>query len=112
MIRRSFTAVVARNEPWSGEVATEPYECAWAGEAILFVRALEARGSLRAAKARVQISPDGIHWVDEGTAFPMPAKKGDLTFGRVRHFGGFLRLVARVPPRASVKVLVTLALKE
>jgi len=42
----------------------------------------------------------------------MPAKKGDLTFGRVRHFGGFFRLAAKVPPRASVKVLVTLALKE
>jgi len=112
MIRRSFTAVVARNEPWTGEVATEPYECAWAGEALFFVRALDAKGSLGAAKARVQISPDGIHWADEGTAFPMPAKKGDLSFGRVRHFGSFLRLVAKIPPRASVKVLVTLALKE
>lgn len=112
MIRRSFTAVVARNETWTGEAATEPYECAWAGEAIVFVRALEARGSLRTAKARVQISPDGIHWVDEGTVFPMPAKRGDLTFGRVGHFGGFLRLVTTLPPRASVKVLVTLALKE
>lgn len=79
MIRRSFTAVIARNEPWTGEVATEPYECAWAGDAIFFVRALDARGTLRAAKARVQISPDGIHWVDEGTAFPMPPKKGGMT---------------------------------
>ena len=112
MIRRSFTAVIARNEPWTGAVATEPYECAWAGEAIFFVRALEAGGTLRAAKARVQISPDGIHWVDEGTAFPLPARQRDLTFGRVRHFGGFLRLAARIPQRASVKVLVTLALKE
>jgi hypothetical protein len=112
MIRRSFTAVVARNEPWTGEVATEPYECAWAGEAIFFVRALDAKGALRAAKARVQISPDGIHWVDEGTVVPLPAVQGDLRFGRVRHFGGFLRLVATVPRRAAVKVLVTLALKE
>jgi hypothetical protein len=112
MIRRSFTAVVARNEPWTGEVATEPYECAWASEALFFIRALDAKGPLRAAKARVQISPDGIHWVDEGTVFPMPAATGDLSFGRVRRFGGFLRLVARIPARASVKVLVTLALKE
>jgi hypothetical protein len=112
MLRRSFTAVIARNEPWTGEVATEPYECAWAGEAIFFVRALDARGTLRAARARVQISPDGIHWADEGTAIPLPPRTGELTFGRVRHFGGFLRLVARIPQRASVKVLVTLMLKE
>ncbi len=32
--------------------------------------------------------------------------------GRVRHFGGFLRLLARIPPRASIKALVTLMLKE
>jgi len=76
MIRRSFTAVIARNEPWTGEVATEPYECAWAGDANFFVRALDARGTLRAAKARAQISPDGIHWVDERTAFLMPPKRG------------------------------------
>jgi hypothetical protein len=112
MIRRSFSAVIARNEPWTGEVATEPYECAWAREAIFFVRALDARGTLRAARARAQISPDGIHWVDEGTAFPLPHRKGELTFGRVRHFGGFLRLAARIPPRACAKVLVTLTLKE
>ena len=42
----------------------------------------------------------------------MPPKKGEMTFGRVRHFGGFLRLVARIPQRAPAKVLVTLMLKE
>jgi hypothetical protein len=112
MIRRSFTAVIARNETWSGEVATEPYECAWAGEAILFVRALGAKGVLRGARARVQISPDGIHWADEGTSFALPAKTGQLTFGRVTHFGGYLRLVGKIPARASVTVLVSLVLKE
>ena len=112
MMRRSFTAVIARNENWTGEVATEPYECAWAGEAIFFIRALDARGTLRAAKARVQISPDGIHWVDEGTSVAMPAKVGQLTYCRVTHFGGYLRILAKIPPRASIKVLVSLSLKE
>lgn len=111
MIRRSFTAVLARNESWTGEVATEPYECAWAGEVIVFVRALGVRGAPRGARARVQISPDGIHWVDEGTSFAMPTKAEQLTFCRVSHFGGFLRMMAKIPPRASIKVLVSLVLK-
>ena len=112
MIRRSFTAVIARNEKWTGEVATEPYECAWAGEAVVFVRALGATGDPRGARARVQISPDGIHWVDEGTSVAMPAKVGQLTYCRVTHFGGYLRIVAKIPARASIKVLVSLSLKE
>lgn len=112
MMRRSFTAVIARNESWTGEVATEPYECAWAGEAIVFVRALGVKGNPRSARARVQISPDGMHWVDEGTSFALPAKADQLRFCRVTHFGGYLRLVAKIPARASITVLATLMLKE
>jgi hypothetical protein len=112
MIRRSFTATVARNETWTGQAATEPYEAAWASEAIFFVRALEASGPLADAVARVQISPDGIHWCDEGTTFRLPASAGQVTFGRVCHFGGYLRLAAVLPPGAMCKVIVALALKE
>ncbi len=112
MIRRSFTATVARNETWVGQAATEPYEAAWAGEAIFFIRALEAAVPLAEAVARVQISPDGIHWCDEGTAFGLPTAAGQVTFGRVRHFGGYLRLVAALPPGAMCKVIVALVLKE
>jgi hypothetical protein len=73
------------------------------------VRALDASGE--AGRARVQISPDGIHWCDEGTSFPMPAKAGEVTFARVTHFGGYLRLAAEFSPRASCKVIVALSLK-
>ena len=44
-LRRSYTAVVERNALWQGEFATEPYEAAWASEAIFFVRALADAGN-------------------------------------------------------------------
>jgi len=112
MIRRSFTATVARNEAWTGKTATEPYECGWASEAIFFVRALATAGDLRGATARIEISPDGIRWCEEGTAFGMPLQAEETTFGKVSHFGGYLRIVAEIPPGASVTVVVALALKE
>ena len=75
MLPENITAIVARNERWSGEAASEPYEAGWAREAIIFVRALkEPEGP--AAAARVEISPDGMHWVPEGTEGPMPARRG------------------------------------
>jgi hypothetical protein len=110
MIRESQTAVIARNERWSGAAATEPYEAGWAAEAVVFVRALtdapEARGS-----ARVEISPDGMRWVAEGTEFPLPTRQDEVTFARVAHFGNWLRLVSDLPEGASLTVLVTLHLK-
>jgi len=109
-LRRSYTATVERNVIWKGEFASEPYESAWASEAIFFVRALEGT-SATDAKAFVQISADGIHWVNEGTILDLPNKKDQVTFCKVRHFGGFLRLRG-VMPRTGLKVLVSLALKE
>jgi hypothetical protein len=110
MLRRSFTATLARNELWQNEAFTEPYECAWAKEAIFFVRALEARGA--AGKARVQISPDGIHWADEGTRMKLPSKQGGLAFARVEHFGGYLRLALQFPRGAQLQAIAALSLKE
>ena len=34
MVRQSYTAVVERNKAWVGPFETEPYEAAWATEAI------------------------------------------------------------------------------
>ncbi len=111
MLRESYTAVVARGEHWRGEAATEPYEAAWAGEAIFFLRALKVEGVLRGARARVQISADGIHWVEEGSSLTVPQTPGEVTFCRVSHFGGFLRLVAALPEGARVQVVASLNLK-
>lgn len=110
MIRESQSAVVARNERWSGAAATEPYEAGWALEAIVFVRALaDAPGA--SGTARVEISPDGMRWVPEGTTFPLPTKRDEVTYARVRHFGNWLRVASDLPKGAEVTVLVTLHLK-
>ena len=109
-VRRSYTATVERNVLWKGEFATEPYEAAWASEAIFFVRALAVSPDF-SGRARVQISADGIHWVDEGTVLDLPFEEDQVTFCKVRHFGGFLR-IRGIAPRDGVTVLVSLALKE
>lgn len=110
-MRQSYTAAVELNAEWRGEFAVEPYEAAWATEAIYFIRALEADGVPGGETARLQISPDGMHWCDEGTRLPLPEAPG-VTFARVSHFGGWLRLVGELPPGARMKVIVYLALKE
>ena len=111
MTRQSYTAVVERNRVWDGAFETEPYEAAWANEAVFFIRALEAAGELSDVRAHVQISPDGMHWCDEGTLVDLPAKEGETTFGRVRRFGGWLRLAGQAPLGAQIKVIVYLVLK-
>jgi hypothetical protein len=110
MLPENITAVVARNELWSGQAASEPYEAGWAREAIFFIRALqEAKGEQPAL--RVEISPDGIFWVPEGTEGPMPAGKDGVTALRVLHFGNWLRVAADFPPGAEATVLVAVHLK-
>jgi hypothetical protein len=111
MNRQSYTAVLERNAVWADAFATEPYEAAWAGEAIFFVRALEATGVPAGTGARVQISPDGIRWCDETTIVPLPTESGGITFGRVRHFGTWLRMVGDLPAEARLTVIVYLTLK-
>jgi len=107
MVRRSYTAIVERNTEWKGTFASEPYEAGWASEAIFFVRALEGSGN--GAAARVQISPDGMHWCDEGTTLTLP-DEGRISCCKISHFGNWLRLTGEV--KTAVKVLVTLSLKE
>ena len=114
-LRNSYTAAVERNREWQGTFATEPYEAAWASEAIFFIRALDSHDELvdtDRTQARVQISPDGIHWVDEGTGIALPTAQDALTFCKVNHFGGWLRLRGELQPDIKIRVIVYLALKE
>lgn len=109
-MRNAYTAVIARGEVWEGLVCTEPYEAAWAGEAVFFVHVTQATGA-GVVVARVQISPDGLHWVDEGAQMQFAAQADTLDFARVRNFGGWLRLHVDVPSGVAVTVVATLALK-
>ena len=116
LMRNAYTAVLARGEWWEGAVQTEPYEAAWAGEALFFVRVMQigedAHLGAANAVARVQISPDGMHWVDEGSVLVVPALEGALRFARVADFGGWLRLAVEPPsPGLGLQVVATLALK-
>ena len=109
-MRQSHTAVLERDVVWTGPFETEPYEAAWAGEAIFFVRTLQSEGLLEAAVARVQISPDGMRWCDEGTRLTLK-DNDEMTFARVSNFGTYLRLVGDVPAGGELRVIVYLALK-
>ncbi|MBX3012753.1 MAG: hypothetical protein KF832_14650 [Caldilineaceae bacterium] len=110
-MRESHTAVLERNVTWQAHFTAEPYEAAWASEALYFVRALAAEGVPPQITARVQISPDGIHWCDEGSTLTLPTTVG-VAFCRVSHFGGWLRLVGELPAGATLTVIVYLVLKE
>lgn len=110
MLAESHVAVVARNETWLGRSACEPYEAGWAREVVVFVRALKpAVGD--PGEARIEISPDGVHWVAEGTCFPLPKALDEVRFARVARFGHWLRVAADLPAGAELTVLVTLHLK-
>ena len=116
-LRRSYTATIERNVAWRGEFVTEPYEVGWASEAIFFVRALAAQklprsGWTELSLAYVQISADGIRWVDEGSRMELPTAQDQVVFCRVSHFGGWLRLRGSVRAGAALTVLVSLSLKE
>lgn len=114
MMRNTATAVLVRGDWLTGSFETEPYETAWAAEALFFVRLMGVRGDAAGAgpiEVSVQLSPDGIRWVNEGTVIRVAAEVEALTFARVSHFGGWLRLQGRVPEGLSVQGVITLSLK-
>jgi hypothetical protein len=110
MVNTSYTAIVERNVSWEGSFSTEPYECGWAKEAIFFIRALDAAAGAASGEARIQISPDGMRWIDEGSVFSLPEAADQATFCRVSHFGNWLRVAGNTGTR-KLRVLVTLHLK-
>lgn len=110
MLPENITSVVSRNEIWTGKAASEPHEAGWAREAVIFVRALkEPKGPQPVA--RVEISPDGMRWVAEGTAAAMPAGRDGIAVMRVSHFGNWLRVAADFADGSESTVLVTMHLK-
>jgi len=110
MLPENITAVVARNERWSGNAASEPHEAGWAREAVIFVRALKEPSGTQPT-VHVEISPDGMRWIAEGTAAEMPSQKDGIAVLRVAHFGNWLRVAASFEDGAESTVLVTVHLK-
>jgi hypothetical protein len=90
-MRNFHTVVLERLKHFTSDFETEPYETGWASEAIFFLRLHEVTGEQVALDSFIQVSVDGINWIDEGTRFPPLYEVGDY-FVRVSHFGGWLRL--------------------
>ncbi len=110
-MKQIHTAVLERYGSFSGDFTTEPYEAGWAEEAIFFIKIDAVDGMESKLTGSVQISPDGITWIDEGTSLPVIAQAG-LVFTRVRHFGNWLRLACRVSGRdAEFRGTILLCLK-
>lgn len=112
MLRHCYTAVVERAEPLRGSFSTEPYEAGWASEALVFIKVIRPLEPGVEVSAGVQISPDGVDWVDEGTIFPSICDEG-LYVAKVNHFGNWLRVSGQVSgTEEGVRALVYLVLKE
>jgi hypothetical protein len=110
-MRQVHTAVLERFGTFSGDFATEPYEAGWAEEAIFFIRVDAVEGTNPTLSGKVQISPDGITWVDEGTTLSAVTQPG-VAFTRVRHFGNWLRLACQVSGgQARFRGMIYLCLK-
>jgi hypothetical protein len=111
MLPESYTAIIARGEDWVHGSTTEPYEASWAHEATIFIRALEPNNLGSDARARVQISLDGMHWADEGTSIKIPKALEEPSFVRLQHFSHYIRLIVDMQPDESAFVLASLSLK-
>ena len=112
-MRRFFTAVLEQGNTVTGDVATEPYEVGWAGEARWFIRALSIDGDTEVV-ATPELSPDGLVWCEAGAApLRLSAATPALVTAEQRGFGNWLRLNLRVTGRdPRAKLVVYLALKE
>ena len=111
MLRRSHTATIEKNETYTSGFETEPYETAWAAEAIWFVRVIDLAPQTT-LRAHPQISPDGLFWCDKRDGPLLIRDRGQHALA-LRDFGGWLRLRCELEgPEPRVKLMVHLALKE
>lgn len=111
-MRQFQTVVLDFKFAYTASFTTHPIECAWASEAIFFLRVEAMEGAETSMRARVQFSVDGVTWLDEGSGTGEIRGLGN-SFVRVSHFGGFLRLACDLAGEdASVTVTTNLVLKE
>ncbi len=111
-MRESQSAVIERGVDLVDVHDTEPFEVAWAGEArwyIHFLRPVEG-GS---AEFRVQISPDGLNWIDHDGIDPLVTDAQGFHSIPVDRFGHWLRLRStRLSGAAEPLLRIYLELKE
>ena len=111
-MRNFYTVVLERMKSFSESFDTEPYETGWASEAMFFIRVHEMSGKNVTLDSMVQVSADGLEWIDLGTTFPTIEKSGNYCI-QVTHFGGWLRLRNQISgENPSLKLTIHLVLKE
>lgn len=111
-MRQSQSAVIERGAELDIDHATEPFEVAWAGEARWFVQFLRPAPGTRVA-LQVQISPDGINWIDHDGLAAIEREAVGLVSIPVSHFGHWLRLhVRRISGDTRPQLRIYLELKE
>jgi len=111
MMRQSQSAVLERGCILGEEHATEPFEVAWASEARWFVQFYKPAAGTRVS-FQVQISPDGIHWMDHESERIEADAEGWVTTS-TSNFGFWLRLkTSRIAGEGSPTVKIYLELKE
>src|SRR5690606_35736160 len=111
-MRHFQTSTLEQRKVFEADFATHPLEVAWAGEAIFFVDAEQLDNGDGPLLLKVQLSVDGVNWLDEGTAFD-PIRGKANAFRRVSHFGGWLRLAGVMPESGSrYNVTIHLVAKE
>jgi len=90
-MRQSQSAVMERGVELADVHETEPFEVAWASEARWFVQFLRPAPGNQ-VEFRVQISPDGINWIDHEGHPPLVSDAVGLLSIPVESFGHWLRL--------------------
>ncbi len=111
-MRQFQTSTLEQRKVFNESFQTHPLEVAWASEAIFFIDVERISEPLGTLVLRVQLSVDGVNWLDEGTAFGPIAEKA-VDFRRVTHFGGWLRLVGMLEGNAcEFKATIHLVVKE
>jgi hypothetical protein len=90
-MRQSQSAVLERGVDLVDVHETEPFEVAWAGEARWFVHFLRPAENTT-VEFRVQISPDGINWIDHEAVAPVSSEASGFVSIPVTQFGHWLRL--------------------
>ena len=109
-MRQFQASAVERRIYFKTHITSHPMEAGWASEAIFFLIVEEIKGAAT-VKAHVEISPDGINWIKEGSIFPEITQPG-FYFCKVSHFGNWLRVNGEiVGADAEIKASVQLHLK-
>ncbi len=111
-MRQFQTSTLEQRKIIDANFETHPLEVAWASEAIFFVDAEQLDVGDGSLLLTVQISVDGVNWLDEGTAFD-PINGNVQAFRRVNHFGGWLRLKGTcTKSNSSYRLTIHLVIKE